>query len=122
MIENVLPYVLAVATVIGSALAARMTGRSTVNAAKVTADAEAFTRAKEIYEGSIAELQADNGRIKAKVTNLEARVEVLISSVIRYERRVLQLEGTLRHHRIPVPDWVSPANLDVLRDDLTEGL
>lgn len=49
----------AVITFAGSILAARYAGRSSVKVAEIGADEGAFMRAKQIYEGAIAQLEKE---------------------------------------------------------------
>lgn len=118
--QVLLEVVLGIATVVGAGIAARISGRSTVKAAQITVDAQAFTRAKAIYESSIQELTEQSARHEKQITDLVAEVSTLRVSVRRHEARVAQLEGTLQHHRIPVPPWPAMANLALVRDESTD--
>ncbi len=102
---QVLVLVGSVVTVLGSFLAARVAGRSTVRAAKVSADEGAFTRAKDIYAASIQELEDRVTRIDTDLKAARAEVRTLRRSVSQYEGRVIQLQEVLRMHQIEVPAW-----------------
>lgn len=75
-----------------SYLTARVSGRRSVEIAKLPIDERAFERAEKAYEGSISEL---NSRV--------SRLEMLLR---RHERRADQLETALRDRNIPVPPWL----------------
>lgn len=110
-----------------SYVTARVAGRASKEAAQITVDAQAYTRAKEMYESALSTGRREIEGLKQDVTDLQAKVEgqtgeiqQLRSQVVRYEGRVDQLEGTLRRHRIPVPAWASQSNLAVVRDDVVD--
>lgn len=134
---------LAIATIVGAVLAARITGRATQKAAKTSADEDAFVRAKEIYESAIntqderieaivadlelmkAELASAKESLKTYAdrldrTNTELRtsreeVSTLRRSVSQYEGRVIQLTEVLRLHNIDVPPWtLNPSDYGML--------
>jgi hypothetical protein len=100
------------ATILGAYVAARVAGKSTVKAAKVSADENAFIRAKEIYESSISELRQDLSEQRSLLDGVAALLEkareeirTLRRSVSQYEGRVIQLQEVLRLHHIEVPPW-----------------
>lgn len=137
----------AAVTILGSWLVSRTTGRATVKAAALAStaattvaaaavDAEAYGRAKDIYDGSIDEL---NERLQRIVTDLDAtrtqlgatvrelaetrqdlaaarqEISTLRRSVSQYEGRVIQLTEVLRLHNIDVPPWtLNPSDYGML--------
>lgn len=115
-------------TIIGAYAAARVAGKSTVKAAKVSADEGAFVRATEIYEAGstendkrMARLAKDLQVAMERVERLEEtalsqseEIRTLRRSVAIYEGRVMQLEATLTAHQILVPPWnLLPADADL---------
>jgi predicted RNase H-like nuclease (RuvC/YqgF family) len=75
---------IAVFTAVLTYFAASKANKRTMKTEQIRVDAEAYTRAQKIYDGTIAQLRADNERLTAKVDRLEAQVE--------------RLETTLRRH------------------------
>lgn len=102
----------AILGVIGSVVGSRYISRSTVKAAEVDADADAYVRAQQIYKAGQEELEARVKRIsedlnatRAETAEAKAEIRILRGSVSQYEARVLQLQEVLRMHGIPVPPW-----------------
>jgi hypothetical protein len=75
---------------ITSFLAARYTGRSSVDVAKVGADEGAFVRAEGIYKNAIARLEQERAEDRARIVALELAVR--------------QLKARLVHEGIDVSD------------------
>lgn len=123
-------------TALASVLAARITSKSTAQAAKTTADEGAFIRAKEIFEAGIDEQGERIDRIAADLADTRAQlgetvrelgdtradlraardeIKILRQSVSQYEGRVIQLTEVLRLHDIDVPPWtLNPSDYGML--------
>lgn len=87
-------------TVAGSWLAARSSGRAAVRVAEVAADAEAFARAKGIYNDSITLLEKNLASVKTGLdverkerVDMGNRVTALEASVRHKTERIALLEG-----------------------------
>ena len=122
-------------TLVGAYLAAKVAGKSTVNAAKVSADEGAFVRATEIYEKGQEEFEgrlnrlrddltaalADLAQTKRDLADARAEIRTLRRSVSQYEGRVIQLTEVLRLHDITVPPWtLNPSDYGILPGSLPE--
>ena len=125
----------AVLTLVGAYLAAKVAGRATVNAAKVSADEGAFVRATEIYEKGQEEFEgrlnrlrddltaalADLAQTKKDLADARAEIRTLRRSVSQYEGRVIQLTEVLRLHDITVPPWtLNPSDYGMLPGSLPD--
>lgn len=102
-----------VVTIIGAIIVAKISGRSSENAAvepiRLKAEQDAFKSAaeywKETIEGlksDVAALRADNARLEGKVDTLTAQSE---ANERKNKTRIRQLENELVAHNITVPEW-----------------
>lgn len=125
-----------IVTVLGAGVAAKIAGKSSVKAAKTTADEGAFIRAKDIFEAGLDEQGERIDRIVGDLkdtreqlgetireladTRRELRlareeISTLRRSVSQYEGRVIQLTEVLRLHNIDVPPWtLNPSDYGML--------
>lgn len=106
----------AVVTVVSSWLTARYANRSSVKVAEIGADEGAFMRAKQIYEGAIAQLEKERAEQRAKFEQeladararfeherIEAREEDR-ARIEKLEHQVTALKARLAHEGIDVSD------------------
>lgn len=106
----------AAATIAASWIAARYAKRSSERVAQIGADEGAFMRAKEIYEGAIAQLERERAEQRAKFEreladvrdraereNADARAEDR-ERIEKLERQVTALKARLAHEGIDVSD------------------
>ncbi|MHA4848756.1 hypothetical protein L1080_004310 [Rhodococcus sp. MSC1_016] len=102
-----------VVTVLGAIIVAKITGRSSENAAvepiRVKAEQDAFEAAARYWQAQINDQAARIETLTATVGRLETKVDTLGRTSEENERknrrRIRQLENELITHNITVPEW-----------------
>jgi predicted nucleic acid-binding Zn-ribbon protein len=109
-VESLVAVAVAVVSLGGSIFAtvsARRTAREQANLERTKVDAEAFSRAKDIYSDAIKELERRTERLRRIIQTSEAEHRRLTQRVKELEQTISRLKVLCVAHNISVPDDIS---------------
>ena len=94
LIVEILLGVMSVAVAFGSYLGATRAKKAEASAAEADIDAEAFNRAKGIYESAISALENQLGRVRTQLEMLDSQVQALQTTNRELRTQLIELQDS----------------------------